>query len=389
MYKIKTLNSISPVYHDYLPDDEYEVSSGVEKPDAIIVRSADMHEMELPPSVLAVARAGAGYNNIPYESLAKQGVVVFNTPGANANAVKEMAVTAMLLGSRDVIGGIEWTKTLAGKGDDVPKMVEKGKKQFAGPELRGKTLGVIGLGEVGALVANAGKGLDMNVLGYDPYITVDHAWMLSRAITRVKNQLEAVQKCDYVSIHVPLMAETRGMFNEEMFMRMKPGAVLVNLSRGELVVNEDVIEALKRGQLRAYVTDFPADELIGQKGVICIPHLGASTPESEDNCIMMAGRQIDAYLKNGSIRNSVNFPNCELGGVEGHRIAVLHANVPNVVGALTGVLSEFEINIASMVNKSRGQFAYTVLDLDDALAHKKEIAAKMNALETVYGVRYW
>lgn len=389
MYKILTLNAISPVYHDYLSDQDYEVSPAVENPDAIIVRSADMHEMEWPQSLLAVARAGAGYNNIPVDECAGKGVVVFNTPGANANAVKELAVTGLLLGSRDVVGGIEWVKSIAGEGEQVPKLVEKGKKKFAGPELRGKTLGVVGLGEVGALVANAGRALDMNVLGYDPYISVDHAWMLSRSIGRVKNLMELLQKSDYVSIHVPLMKDTKGMFGEEVLGRMKRGATLLNLSRGDLVVNEDVLAALESGRLRRYVTDFPSADLIGRKGVICIPHLGASTPESEDNCVMMASRQIDAYLRNGTIRNSVNFPNCELSAVERHRIAVLHQNVPNVVTALTGILSQYEINIASMVNKSRGQYAYTVLDLDDTFAHKPEIVSQMRDLNTVYGVRSW
>ena len=250
MYKVLTLNSISPVYHDYLSDQDYEVSAGVENPDAIIVRSADMHEIEWPESLLAVARAGAGYNNIPVDECARRGVVVFNTPGANANAVKELAVTGLLLGSRDVVGGIEWVKSIAGEGEEVPKLVEKGKKKFAGPELRGKTLGVVGLGEVGALVANAGRALDMNVLGYDPYISVDHAWMLSRSIGRVKNLMELLQKSDYVSIHVPLMKDTKGMFGEEVLGRMKRGATLLNLSRGDLVVNEDVLAALESGRLR-------------------------------------------------------------------------------------------------------------------------------------------
>ena len=252
-----------------------------------------------------------------------------------------------------------------------------------------KTLGVVGLGEVGALVANAGRALDMNVLGYDPYISVDHAWMLSRSIGRVKNLMELLQKSDYVSIHVPLMKDTKGMFGEEVLGRMKRGATLLNLSRGDLVVNEDVLAALESGRLRRYVTDFPSADLIGQKGVICIPHLGASTPESEDNCVMMASRQIDAYLRCGTIRNSVNFPNCELNAVEKHRIAVLHQNVPNVVTALTGILSQYQINIAGMVNKSRGQYAYTVLDLDDTFAHKPELVSQMRALDTVYGVRSW
>ena len=389
MYKILTLNAISPIYHDYLSDSDYEVSSSMENPDAIIVRSADMHNMEAPASLVAVARAGAGYNNIPVDKLAQKGVVVFNTPGANANAVKELAVAGLLLGSRDIAGGIQWVEGIKDQGDQVPALVEKGKKQFSGPELKGKTLGVVGLGAVGALVANAGRAMDMEVVGYDPYISVDHAWMLSRSIGRVKNLLELLQKSDYVSVHVPLMKETRGMFNEEVFARMKPGATLLNLSRGELVANQDVLEALEQGKLRRYVTDFPCAELIGRKGVICIPHLGASTPESEDNCVVMACRQIDAYLRTGSIRNSVNYPNCELGAPEKHRIAVLHQNVPNVVTALTGILSQYHINISAMVNKSRGEYAYTVLDLDDTFAHKLEIVEQMSALDTVYGVRSW
>ncbi len=389
MYRILTLNAISPIYHQYLSDSDYEVSPSMENPDAIIVRSADMHSMEVPASLAAVARAGAGYNNIPVDELAHKGVVVFNTPGANANAVKELAVAGLLLGSRDIAGGIQWAQGIKDQGDQVPALVEKGKKQFSGPELKGKTLGVVGLGAVGALVANAGRAMDMEVVGYDPYISVDHAWMLSRSIGRVKNLLELLQKSDYISIHVPLMKETRGMFNEEVFARMKPGAILLNLSRGELVDNQAVLKALEEGTLRRYVTDFPNAELIGRKGIICIPHLGASTPESEDNCVVMASQQIDAYLRTGSIRNSVNYPNCELGAPENHRIAVLHQNVPNVVTALTGVLSQYHINISSMVNKSRGEYAYTVLDLDDTFTHKGEIVAQMSALDTVYGVRSW
>lgn len=389
MYKILTLNAISPVYHDHLSDDQYEVSSNMENPDAIIVRSANMHGMELPQSLKAIARAGAGFNNIPVDACTKQGIVVFNTPGANANAVKELAVAAMLLGSRDIEGGIQWVKTLADAGDKVPELVEKGKKRFTGPELRGKTLGVVGLGEVGALVANAGRGLDMNVLGYDPYISVDHAWMLSRSIGRVKNLLELLQRSDYVSVHIPLEEETRSMFNEELLMKMKQGATLLNLSRGELVDEEAVLAAIECGSLRRYVTDFPSAKLIGRKGVICIPHLGASTPESEDNCVVMASRQIDAYLKNGTIRNSVNYPNCELENILHHRIAVLHQNVPNVVTSLTTILSNYHINIGAMVNRSRGQYAYTVLDLDDTFAHKQELVSRMKSLDTVYGVRSW
>jgi len=385
MYKIKTLNEISPIYKDYLCKDQYAVSADVETPDAILVRSADMHKLELPGSLLAVARAGAGVNNIPIESLSQKGVVVFNTPGANANAVRELAVAALLLSSRKIIGGIEWVKTLKGMGAEVPKLVEKGKSKFVGPELRGKTLGVIGLGGVGVLVANAGAGLDMNVIGFDPFITVEHAWMLSRSVHRVSSQDELLAKSDYVSIHIPLLEETRGTFNAVTLRKMKKGATLINLSRGELVVGRDVLAAIENRQIRAYVTDFPEDELIGEKGVIAIPHLGASTPESEDNCVVMASCQIDDYLKRGAIRNSVNFPDCELGDVAGHRICVLHANVQGVVGAITSRIAALNINIGGMVNRSRGKYAYTALDLDGEVS--PELAAQIASLDTVYGVR--
>ncbi len=385
MFKVKTINAISPVYRDYLSEKDYCVAADVDSPDAIIVRSADLHNMEMPSSLKAIARAGAGYNNIPVEECAKQGIVVFNTPGANANAVKELAIAALLLSSRDIAGGIEWCKSLSGKGAEVSKLVESGKKQFVGPEIAGKVLGVIGLGEIGALVANAGKGMDMTVVGYDPYISVEHAWKLSRSIGRLKSQDELLAESDYVSVHIPLMEQTRGMFNQATIAKMKRGATLINLSRGELVVAKDVLAALESGQLRAYVTDFPSDEIIGHKGVVAIPHLGASTPESEDNCVIMASRQIDAYLRNGSIKNSVNYPDCELSEVSRHRIAVMHANVPNMVGQITSSVASQGINIDSMVNKSRGQFAYTVLDLD--ANYDENLTERVRALEGVYGVR--
>ena len=385
MYKIKTLNEISPVYKETLTTDSYSVGANVENPDAILVRSADMRALELPETLLAVARAGAGVNNIPVEELARKGVVVFNTPGANANAVRELAVAALLLSSRKIIGGIEWVKTLKGQGAEVPKLVEKGKSKYVGPELRGKTLGVIGLGGVGVMVANAGAGLDMNVIGYDPFITVEHAWMLSRSVQRVASQDELLAKSDYVSIHIPLMEETRGSFNAATLRKMKKGATLINLSRGELAVNRDVLSAIADHHLRAYVTDFPEDELIGEKGVIAIPHLGASTPESEDNCVVMASSQIDQYLRRGAIKNSVNFPDCELGDIAGHRVCVLHANVQGVVGAITALIAAGSINIGGMVNRSRGKYAYTALDLDDAIS--SELCGRIAMLDTVYGVR--
>jgi D-3-phosphoglycerate dehydrogenase len=385
MFKVKTLNEISPIYKETLDADRYDVSAEVETPDAILVRSADMHKLELPDSLVAVARAGAGVNNIPIDALSQRGVVVFNTPGANANAVRELAIAALLLSSRKIVKGIEWVRTLKGMGAEVPKLVEKGKSKFVGPELRGKTLGVIGLGGVGVMVANAGAGLDMNVIGFDPFITVEHAWMLSRSVHRVSSQDELLAKSDYVSIHIPLMDETRGTFNATTLRKMKKGATLINLSRGELVVNRDVLAAIENRQIRAYVTDFPEDELIGEKGVIAIPHLGASTPESEDNCVVMASCQIDDYLRRGAIRNSVNYPDCELGDIAGHRVCVLHANVQGVVGAITALIAAGSINIGGMVNRSRGKYAYTALDLDDAIS--PALCDRIGALDTVYGVR--
>ena len=386
MINIKTLNDISPVYANVLPAADYTVGRDVEDPDAIIVRSADMHDMEVPETLLAVGRAGAGFNNIPVEDMAKKGIVVFNTPGANANAVKELAIAALLLGSRDIVGGIEWCYSLKGKGAEVAKLVEKGKNQFVGPELYGKTIGVMGLGGVGGLVANIGHDLGMKVLGYDPYISVDNAWKLSRKIIHVKSLDELLPECDYLSIHVPLMDSTRGSVNADTFAKMKNGAVLLNLARGELVNNADLFKALESGKLRRYVTDFPCDELIGAKNVVCIPHLGASTPESEDNCVDMVSRQIKDYLLTGTIKNSVNYPACELAPSFKYRVAVMHANVPNTVGQITAVLAEAGANIESMVNKSKGAFAYTVLDMDDPIGD--EAIAKLNALEPVYRVRY-
>lgn len=387
MYNIKTLNEISPVYKNVLAADKFSVGKDIEAPDAIIVRSAAMHDLPVPESLLAVGRAGAGYNNIPVEDYGKKGIVVFNTPGANANAVKELAIAALLLGSRDIIGGIEWAKTLKGQGAAVAKLVEKGKNQFVGPELKGKTLGVIGLGGVGGLVANAAADLKMRVLGFDPYISVDNAWKLSRKIVHVDKQEEMLPQCDYLSIHVPLMDSTRESFNASVFDKMKPGAVLLNLARGELVNNADLLTAIASGQIRRYVTDFPCDELLGQSGIVAIPHLGASTPESEDNCVDMVSHQLEDYLETGSIVNSVNYPACPLSDSFRYRLTVMHANVPNTVGQITSTVASQGVNIDSMVNKSRGSFAYTVLDLDDALS--EETIRSVEALEPVFRARYF
>ena len=387
MFNIKTLNEISPVYKNVLAADKFTVGKDIENPDAIIVRSAAMHDLPVPEKLLAVGRAGAGYNNIPVEDYGKRGVVVFNTPGANVNAVKELAIAALLLASRDIVGGIEWAQTLRGQGAAVAKLVEKGKNQFVGPEIMGKTLGVIGLGGVGGLVANAAADLKMRVLGYDPYISVANAWKLSRKIVHVDNQDEMLPQCDYLSIHVPLMDSTRGSFNAAVFAKMKDGAALLNLARGELVNNADLLAAIAGGKIRRYVTDFPCDELLGQRGVVAIPHLGASTPESEDNCVDMISRQLEDYLETGSIVNSVNYPACPLTDAFRYRLTVMHANVPNTVGRITSALAEQGVNIDNMVNKSRGEFAYTVLDLDDALS--EETIRRVEALEPVYRARYF
>lgn len=384
MYKILTMNTISPIYKEILPAEEYEVSPTVENPDAILVRSADLHEFALPQNVKCVARAGAGVNNIPLDAFGEKGVVVFNTPGANANAVKELVLAGMLLASRDIVGGIAWCQSLKGE-EGVAKLVEKGKNKFVGPEIMGKTLGVIGLGEIGALVANAGNSLGMKALGFDPYISVAHAWMLSRSIGRAKSQDDLLAASDYVTVHVPLMDATRGMINEEFLAKMKPGAALLNFARGELADNDAVKAALRSGHLRAYVTDFPNEALLGVKGVIAIPHLGASTPESEDNCVVMACRQIDMYLKNGAVRNSVNYPACDLGAADGQRVAVLHANVPNMVGQITSAIAHDNINIDNMTNSSKGKFAYTVLHLDDVAP--EDVIQSLSKVQGVYGVR--
>ena len=375
------------MYKNVLAADKFTVGKDIENPDAIIVRSAAMHDLPVPEKLLAVGRAGAGYNNIPVEDYGKRGVVVFNTPGANANAVKELAIAALLLASRDIVGGIEWAQTLRGQGAAVAKLVEKGKNQFVGPEIMGKTLGVIGLGGVGGLVANAAADLKMRVLGYDPYISVANAWKLSRKIVHVDNQDEMLPQCDYLSIHVPLMDSTRGSFNAAVFAKMKDGAALLNLARGELVNNADLLAAIAGGKIRRYVTDFPCDELLGQRGVVAIPHLGASTPESEDNCVDMISRQLEDYLETGSIVNSVNYPACPLTDAFRYRLTVMHASVPNTVGRITSALAEQGVNIDNMVNKSRGEFAYTVLDLDDALS--EETIRRVEALEPVYRARYF
>ena len=385
MYKIKTLNKISPHGLDRFDKKYYTYGDDMENPDAIMVRSASMHEMELPSSLKAIARAGAGVNNIPLDKCTEKGIVVFNTPGANANAVKELVLAGMLLASRKVVSGIEWAKTLKGNGDEVAKMVEKGKSAFAGPEIKGKTLGVIGLGAIGVLVANAADKLGMNVYGYDPYLSVDAAWNLSHNVIHAKDRTEIYQKCDYITIHVPCNKETREMICEESIATMKDGVRLLNFARGELVSTPDIVAALSSGKVAAYVTDFPSDELLGVDGVICIPHLGASTPESENNCASMAADELIGFLETGSIKNSVNFPRVELGRTGNSRVCIIHKNVPKLITQITSVFSNAGVNIDKLTSDSRGDIAYTVVETGDNLPDG--ILGGIKAIENT--VRVW
>ncbi|MBQ2817651.1 MAG: 3-phosphoglycerate dehydrogenase [Clostridia bacterium] len=385
MFTIKTLNAISNVIYDVL-DDKYAVSADAENYDAVIVRSASMHEMELPDSLVSIARAGAGYNNIPVDKCTEKGIVVYNTPGANANAVAELALGLMITASRNVMEGAAFALTLKGNGDQVGPMAEKGKSKFVGGELLGKKLAVIGLGAVGGKVANMGVNMGMKVTGHDPFLSVDAAWALSTGVKKAASIAEAVEGADFISFHVPLINDTRGYINAQMMANMKDGAIILNLSRGELANNEDVMAALDSGKLKKYVTDFSCEELLGYKNVISLPHLGASTPESEDNCATMAAAQTAAYLETGSIVNSVNFPALELAPWEGVRVCVLHKNVPAMITRIAGAFGEAHINIEHMINKSKKDAAYTVLDID-AGADVEKAAKVAEGIESVYRVR--
>lgn len=385
MREILALNAISDKVKEYLPENEFDIVKESAAPQAILVRSADMHSYELPDSVIAVARAGAGTNNIPSKEYAEKGVVVFNTPGANANAVKELTLCALLLAGRDIIGGAEWVQTLKGEGDQVPKLTEKGKKQFVGPELKGKKLGVIGLGAIGVLVANAALHLGMEVMGYDPFISIDNAWLLSRQVHRAASREQIYAECDFITMHVPLLDDTRGMINAETLAMMKPGVSIVNFSRGELVNNQDMIFALESGKVHRYVVDFPCEEMLGQKNAVVLPHIGASTPESEDNCAAMAAKELYHYIRYGNITNSVNFPAAELPYTGRTRIAVVHKNVANMVGQVTGVIAADNINISDMINKSRGDVAYTLIDVDGDIDQK--VIDDIRAISGVIRVR--
>ncbi len=386
MFNIMTLNKISPVGLEKLPAKDFAVGDNVQNPDGIILRSFEMHDMDIPETVKCVARAGAGTNNIPIDKCSEKGIVVFNTPGANANAVKELVLTGILISSRKVVEGIEWTNSLKGK-ENVDKLVEKGKSQFAGPEIKGKKLGVIGLGAIGILVANAAVALGMDVYGYDPYLSVDAAWSLLSTVTKADSVEAIVKDCDYITVHVPLNASTKKMFNDDLFAVMKKGTRLLNFARGGLVDNEALKKALENGTVDKYITDFPDGEVLALDNVIAIPHLGASTPESEDNCAEMAAIEMKAYLKYGTITNSVNFPNCTLMYTGQARVTVAHKNIPNMIGNITAVLAKENLNISNMVNTSKGDWAYTLIDLDDLKGKNDEIIAELNKIEGVVNVR--
>ena len=384
MYQVHYLNKISPK-GTALWTENYQTVENVDEAEAILVRSAAMHEMTFSDKLLAVARAGAGVNNIPLERCAEEGIVVFNTPGANANGVKEMAICGMLLGSRDVAGGIEWVKTIKGE-EDIAKKVEKGKSQFAGNEIMGKRLGVIGLGAIGGPLANAAISLGMEVYGFDPFISISAAWHLDSHIIPVKSREEIYEKCDIITLHVPLLDDTKHMINKETLAMMRDGVILLNFARDKLVDDDAIEEALKSGKVKRYVTDFPNDKTAGMEGVVAIPHLGASTEEAEDNCAMMAVRQVMDYLENGNIKNSVNYPACDMGVcTKPGRIVVLHKNIPNTIGRFTTALASYNVNISDMLNRSKGEYAVTMLDLDEPtpLAAAKELESK----EGVFRVR--
>ena len=361
MFNIQTLNKIAEVGTDNFDTAKYTVADTIENPDAIMVRSAAMHDMEFGSNLLAIARAGAGTNNIPVEKCVHEGICVVNTPGANANAVKELVIAGLLLSSRKVPEAMIWANGLKGNGDQVGKMVEKGKGQFVGPEIQGKTLGVIGLGAIGVLVANAAISLGMKVIGFDPYLSVKAAWGLAPIVKNAKSLNELYEKSDYITIHVPYNADTKGSINAEAISQMKDNVRILNFARGELVNNADIIVALESGKVACYVTDFPSDDVIGVQNVVAIPHLGASTPESEDNCAYMAAIEIIDYLENGNIKNSVNLPNAEMARTGDTRICVIHKNIPAV---LTQITAAIKSNIENMLNQSRKDYAYTMLDID-------------------------
>ena len=389
-YKYTCLNPIADIGLNIFSD-EYVKTDDLKDADVVLVRSASMHELEFDPKLKAIARAGAGVNNIPLDKCAEQGIVVFNTPGANANGVKELVIAGLLLASRDIVGGINWVQSIRDEAG-VAKLVEKGKGKFAGKEIQGKKLGVIGLGAIGVLVANAANRLGMKVYGQDPFISVDNAWNLSRDVVHVKTRDEIFRECDYITVHTPLVESddpdknTKGMINAEAISKMKDGVIILNFARDSLVNDDDMAEALKSGKVAKYVTDFPNDKTAKMENVIAIPHLGASTEESEDNCAVMAVKQLRDYIENGTIRNSVNYPNCDAGVCQtAGRIAICHRNIPNMLTQFTGTFSAMNINISDMVNRSKGDYAYTVLDVEAKI--NQDMADKLAAINGVLKVR--
>lgn len=388
MYKIQTLNKIAACGLDRFPRDSYECASSINDADAILVRSQDMHNMELPGTVKAVARAGAGTNNIPIPELTEKGIVVFNTPGANANAVKELVMMALLLSSRPAIKANAWANSLAGKGDEIPDLAEKGKSQFVGPELKGKTLGVVGLGAIGAMVANLAIKFGMEVIGYDPFLSVNAAWSLDHNVKHAETLDAVYAKSDYITLHVPQTADTKGMINAASIKNMKNGVRIINIARGGLVNNTDILAALESGKVACLVTDFAAEELLNKENVICLPHLGASTPEAEDNCAVMAVNQLRDFLENGNIVNSVNFPktvNENPIPAGGTRICIAHKNVPDVISKFSKVLGEAKLNISGMINQAKGELAYNVMDVDGVVS--EETLRALANIDTVIKVR--
>ena len=384
MYRIKTLNKISQAGLGPLDQSRFQVGGDVENEDGVLVRSAPMHDYAFPESLRAIARAGAGTNNIPIEDCTRAGIVVFNTPGANANAVAELVVGALVAGSRNLTPAVQWAQGLKGR-DAIAKEVEKGKKQFVGPELRGKTLGVIGLGAIGARVANAAVALGMEVLGYDPYISIDAAWSLSRSVQHCVTLGDMLPRCDYLTVHVPYLPTTRHTINAQTLAMCKDGVRVLNFARGELVDNDALLAALDSGKVAHYFCDFPSEELLGVKGVECTPHLGASTPESETNCAVMAAAELSDYLKNGNISHSVNLPDVSQPRLGGRRICIIHKNTPGAISAITGVLTAAHLNIENMVNKSKKDVAYTLLDVTGEV--NAALAAELNGIEAAIRVR--
>lgn len=382
MKNILCLNKIAKIGTDKLDKNEYNVGTEVENPDAIMVRSAAMHDMEFGPELQAIARAGAGVNNIPVDRCAKEGIVVFNTPGANANAVKELAICALMLASRDIVGGIKWAGTLT---EDVAKAVEKGKSQFAGVEIAGKTLGVIGLGAIGGLVANAAVALGMKVVGCDPFLSVDAAWNIDHNVVKAASFDDVFKVADYITLHVPSTPDTKNMINANSLSMMKDGVRIINLARADLVNAADLKVAIETGRVSSYVTDFPTEAVIGVPGVVAIPHLGASSAEAEDNCAVMAAIQLDDFLRNGNIKNSVNYPNVSMNRSGDARVCVFHANIPAMISAVTGAISAAGVNIENMINKSKGDNAYTMVDVTGVVP--ADLPEKLMAVEGISKVR--